>query len=140
MVLIRRYKQKKLISKISDDSNFMFSSYARLCVFHCSHRLLCWINSRVREFSVKIALISYWNASSQIPLGACSSYRRATKICKNCAKFDNQTLNCSVGTKLISSGIFSFCTFIWYNIFKNIDLAERFLNNWTWLLFVILLF
>ena len=60
----------------------MFSSYSRLCVFHCSHRLLCWINSRVREFSVKIALISYWNSSSQIPLGECSSQRRATKICK----------------------------------------------------------
>ena len=56
MVLIRRYKQKKLISKISVDSNFMFSSYAWLCVFHCSHRLLCWINSRVREFSVKLLL------------------------------------------------------------------------------------
>ena len=65
--------KKKLISKISDDFNFLFSSYAWLCVFHCSHRLLCWINSRVREFSVKIALISYWNASSQIPLGECAS-------------------------------------------------------------------
>ena len=58
MAWIRRYKQKKLISKISVDSNFTFSSYAWLCVFHCSHRLLCWIKSRVRDFSVKIALIS----------------------------------------------------------------------------------
>ena len=66
-------RDKKLISKISVDSNFMFSSYTWLCVFHCSHRLLCWINSRVQEFSVKIALISYWNASSQIPLGECAS-------------------------------------------------------------------
>ena len=89
MVLIRRYKQKKLISKISDDSNFIFSSYAWLCVFHCSHRLLCWINSRVREFSVKIALISYWNASSHIPLGGVcfleESYRKYTAIFK-CSK------------------------------------------------------
>ena len=58
MVWIRRYKQKKLISKISVDSNFTVSSYAWLCVFHCSHRLLCGIKSCVRDFSVKIALIS----------------------------------------------------------------------------------
>ena len=31
--------KKSLFSKISVDSNFTFSSYARLCVFHCSHRL-----------------------------------------------------------------------------------------------------
>ena len=48
---IRRYKQKKkLISKISVDSNFTFLSYAWLCVFHCSNRLLCWIKSHVRDF------------------------------------------------------------------------------------------
>ena len=29
--------KKKLISKISVDSNFAFWSYAWLCVFHCSH-------------------------------------------------------------------------------------------------------
>ena len=29
-------------------------SYAWLCVIHCFHRLLCWINSRVRDFSVKL--------------------------------------------------------------------------------------
>ena len=44
------FKQKTLISKISVDSNFTFSSYAWLCVLHCSHRLLCWIKSRVRHF------------------------------------------------------------------------------------------
>ena len=41
MTWIRRYKQKTLISKISVDSNFKFSSYVWLCVFHCSHKLLC---------------------------------------------------------------------------------------------------
>ena len=46
----RRYKQKKLISKISVDSNRKFLCYAWFCVFHCSHRLLCWIKSRVRDF------------------------------------------------------------------------------------------
>ena len=50
MVWIRRYKQKELISKISVDSYFTFSSYAWLCVFHCSHRLLCWIKSHVWVF------------------------------------------------------------------------------------------
>ena len=54
MACIRRYKQKKLISKISVDSKCKFSSYAWLCVFHCSHLLLCWINSRVREFLWKL--------------------------------------------------------------------------------------
>ena len=44
------FKQKKLVSKISVDSNFTFSSYARLCVFHCSHIDYCV----VRDFSVKI--------------------------------------------------------------------------------------
>ena len=54
MAWIRRYKRKKLISKISVNTNFMFSSYAWLCVFHCSHRLLCWIKSRVRDFLWKL--------------------------------------------------------------------------------------
>ena len=44
------YKQKNLISKISVDSNFTFSSYAWICVFHCSHRLLCWIKSCEWDF------------------------------------------------------------------------------------------
>ena len=73
MVWIRGYKQKKLISKISVDSNFTFTSYAWLCVFHCSHRLLCWrIKSRVRGFSVKIALVSYWNDFNPTLLGKCA--------------------------------------------------------------------
>ena len=50
MAWIRRYKQKKLISKSSVDSNSMFSSYTWLYMFHCSHRLLCWIKSCVRDF------------------------------------------------------------------------------------------
>ena len=54
MAWIKRYKKKKLISKISVDSNFMFSSYGWLCVFHCSHRLLCWIKSRIWDFSWKL--------------------------------------------------------------------------------------
>ena len=33
------------------------------------------------RLSVKIALISYWNGSSPIPLRKCASQRRATKIC-----------------------------------------------------------
>ena len=41
MAWIWKYKQKKLISKHWVDSNFIFSSYAWLCVFHCSHRLVC---------------------------------------------------------------------------------------------------
>ena len=43
MAWIRRYKPKtwkKIISKMSVDSSFTFSSYAWLCVFHCFHRLL----------------------------------------------------------------------------------------------------
>ena len=72
---LENINKKKLISKISVDSDFPFSSYAWLCVFHCSHRLLCWIKSRVRDFSVKIAFISYWNdfKFSLIPLGNCAS-------------------------------------------------------------------
>ena len=35
------HETKKIKSKISVDSNFTFSSYAWLSVFHCSHRLLC---------------------------------------------------------------------------------------------------
>ena len=54
--------QNSLFTKISVDSNFMFSSYAWLCVFHCSHRLLCWIKSCVWDFllvlSFQIEVIS----------------------------------------------------------------------------------
>ena len=69
----QRILTKKLISKISVDSNCTFSSYAWLCVFHCSHRLLCWIKSCVRDFSVKIALVLYWNDFNPTPLGKCAS-------------------------------------------------------------------
>ena len=60
-------------------------------IFHCSHRLrvLCWIKSRVRDFSVKIALISYWNDFSPTPLGKCASYRSAPQICKKKSHFNN---------------------------------------------------
>ena len=65
MTWIRRNKQKKLISKISADSNSTFSSYAWLCVFHCFHRLLCWIKSRTQNFLWKLLsfhteMISAW--------------------------------------------------------------------------------
>ena len=53
----RRHKQKKLISKILVDSSFAFSSYAWLCVFHCSHRLLCCIKSCVRDFQIALIFI-----------------------------------------------------------------------------------
>ena len=56
---------KKLISKISVDSNFTFLSYARLCVFHCSHRLLCWIKSRVRDRGV--TGIFFWGGKVIFP-------------------------------------------------------------------------
>ena len=71
MAWIRRYKQKKLISKISVDFNFMFSSYACICscVFHCSHRLLCLNKVSCMRLFVKIALISNWNNFSLIPFG-----------------------------------------------------------------------
>ena len=82
MVWIRRYKQKKLISKISVDSNFTFSSYAWSCVFHCSQRLPCWKKSLCTRLSGKIALISYWNDFSLIPFRKCASQRRTTKKCK----------------------------------------------------------
>ena len=52
----QKIQTKKLISKISVDSNFTFRSYEWLCVFHCFHRLLCWIKSRVRAFLQKLLL------------------------------------------------------------------------------------
>ena len=66
--------KKKLISKISVDSNFGFSSYAWLCVFHRSHRLLWWKKVLCTGLSVKIALISFWNvlrAPSILHQGVC---------------------------------------------------------------------
>ena len=53
--------KKEPISKISVDSNFMFSSYAWLCVFHCSHRQLCWIKSLTQDFLwVLLSIILKW--------------------------------------------------------------------------------
>ena len=46
----KKKKKKHLISNIPVDSNFTFSSYEWLFVFHCSHRLLCWRKSSVRDF------------------------------------------------------------------------------------------
>ena len=60
MTWIRRYKQKQHISKISVDSKLMFSCYAWLCVFHCSHRLLCWIKSCVRITQL-ISVYFFWS-------------------------------------------------------------------------------
>ena len=54
MTWIRWYKQKKHISKIWVDSNFTFSSFTWLCVFHCPHRLLCWIKSCQWDFLWKL--------------------------------------------------------------------------------------
>ena len=42
--------KKKHISKISVDSNFAFLSCTWLCVFHCSHRLLCCISLMYETF------------------------------------------------------------------------------------------
>ena len=51
----------------------------------------------------------------------------------NSVEFDNLTLNCSVGTKWSVAGCFSFTHLLYFWWFspgvKNIDLAERFLNN-----------
>ena len=51
-------KQKKLISKISVDSNFTFTSYTRSCCVSLLHRLFCLINSHQQDLLQKIALIS----------------------------------------------------------------------------------
>ena len=85
------YKQKKLISKISVDSNFTFSSYAWLCVFHCSHRpcrLQCWIKRRVRDFLWK--LLSFHNkmVSAQFLWGGVLLRGELRKYSKN-LKFEN---------------------------------------------------
>ena len=106
MAWIRRYKQKKLISKISVDSKFKFSSYAWLCVFHCSHRLLCWINSRVREFLWKLLsfhteMISAWFLSGIVLLrGELRKYTQKL----NFENFESALYSTSVSMPLISSG------------------------------------
>ena len=56
MARIRRYKQKKsLFPKFQLKFQFYFFQVMPwLCVFHCSHRILCWIKSRVRDFLLKM--------------------------------------------------------------------------------------
>ena len=47
---------KKVISKISVDSNFTYTSYAWLCAVALLHRLLCYIKSRRQDFMWKLLL------------------------------------------------------------------------------------
>ena len=79
MAGIRRYKQEKLIFKISVDSHFTFSSFAWLCVFHCSHAWTTVLNKVLcTRLSVKIALISYWNYFS--PRGELQKYAKKSNF------------------------------------------------------------
>ena len=64
--------KKKLISKISVDSNFAFSSYAWLGVFHCSNRLVL-NKSLVSRLFCENCFISYRNDFTLIPLGKYAS-------------------------------------------------------------------
>ena len=70
MTWIRWCKQKRPISKISVHSNFTFSSYARLYVFHCSQRLLCWIKSRTQDFLWKVSSFHTEMISAQFLWGS----------------------------------------------------------------------
>ena len=71
--------KKKLISKISVDSNF---THAWLCVFHFSHRLLCWIKSRVRDFLWKLLSFHSEMVSAQFLWGGALLRGEPTTICK----------------------------------------------------------
>ena len=62
-----KYKKKKLISKISLDSNFTFTSYAWFYCAPLHHRLPVELRL-VYDNYVQIALNSYWNDFSLIPL------------------------------------------------------------------------
>ena len=69
ITLIRRYKQKKIISKITDDLNFPFTiCYARLCVAHFSMTTaLNYVSSMiifVKLFSYHTDMISAWLPNS----------------------------------------------------------------------------
>ena len=88
MAWIKRYKQKKLISKILVDSNFMFSSYGWLCVFHCSHRLLCWIKSHVQDFLWKLLSFHTEIISTKFLWGSVLRRAELRKYAKN-PNFDN---------------------------------------------------
>ena len=59
--------KKKLISKISVDSNFEFTSYAWLCCVSLLHRLQYWINCRWRWFTWK--LLSSFNTKMILAFG-----------------------------------------------------------------------
>ena len=80
MAWIRRYILKNLIVKLSVDFNCTFSSFAWLCVFPRSCRLLCWI--KAKTFCWNCTPISYWNDFIQITFGKCAYWRRAMNICK----------------------------------------------------------
>ena len=88
MAWIRRYKPKKLTSKISDDSNFTFSRYAWLCVVHCSNRLLCIINSRVRDFLWKLLSFHAEMISALFLWGSVLFWAELRKYAKN-SNFEN---------------------------------------------------
>ena len=60
---------KKVISKISVDSNFTFSSYAWLRALALPHRLLCWINPCQPEFMWKLLLFHTEMISAKFLLG-----------------------------------------------------------------------
>ena len=66
---IGRYYWKKLISKISVDSNISFTSYAWLCALILLCRLLCWINSQTWEFLGKMLLFHLEIFSAKFLLG-----------------------------------------------------------------------
>ena len=105
MAWIRRYKPKTLISKISVDSSFMFSSYAWLCVFHCSPRLLCWIKSPERDFLWKFLSFHTEMTSALFLWGSVLLIGELRKYEKN-SNFDNSesTLYSTSGSMpLISS-------------------------------------
>ena len=56
MTKIGRYWWNNVISKISVDSNILFTSYTWLCALILLHRLLCLIKSRTQEFLQKLLL------------------------------------------------------------------------------------
>ena len=60
MMMNRRYKQKKLISKISVASDFTFSSYAWLCVIHCFTEVKGHQRSNVANYASKLGRKSSW--------------------------------------------------------------------------------
>ena len=125
MTWIRRYKLKKLISKISIDSNFTFSSYAWLCVIHCFHRLLCWINSRVREFSWKLLsfhtkmILAWFLWGSVFLRGELRKYAKKSSF----DNFESALYSTSVSMPLSKIVILPWCATSGELIFSSIILA-----------------